>query len=116
VQHATQVFFEHLKADVESHTKLVASSVRAALPPEVLLTLGPEHHKAMETAIRSQLNAVTWRFLCHFDNVGCHLPSEVQGYTILEASAGAAAEPRDIRVGDEDYADTWLRFTHENDA
>ena len=115
MQLATQVFFEQLKADVESHTKLVAASVRAALPPEVLRTLAPEHHKAMNTAIHNELNSMTWRFLCHFDNVGCHLPSGVHGYKILGAVEDTLCE-QDIRVGDEDYSDTWLRLTHERDA
>ena len=114
---SAKVFFEQLSADVESHSKAISRTVRHALPSELISELSSDRHHAIESAIREELQTLVWRFLCHFDNVGCHLPEQILGYTIsAKLLEPEATESQDIRVGKQDYSEMWLQFASGRDA
>ena len=114
---AAKVLFGQLSADVETYTKSMSRSVRDALPSAVTSELSPDRYDAVESAIREELQTLVWRFLCHFDNVGCHLPEQILGYTIsAKLLEPEAMESQDIRVGKQDYSDMWLQFASGRDA
>ena len=116
MQAPTHVLFQQLGADVDSHTKQIAQAVRRSLPAATAAQLGGKECQAVEAAVREGLRAFAWRFLCHFDNVGCHLPPDILGYSISANLSGTNESGQDIRVGEQDYADTWLEFINERDA
>ena len=114
---SAKVFFGQLSTDVETYTKSMSRSVRDALPSAVTSELSPDRYDAVESAIREELQTLVWRFLCHFDNVGCHLPDQILGYTISAMLlAPGATESQDIRVREQDYSDMWLQFASGRDA
>lgn len=100
--------------NVSHHARHMAAEVRKIVSAQALT---PEQHKALEVALRSELESFVWSLLCPFDNVGSSLPAGVSGYSILARAFDPAEsgehEPLpevDIREDAEDYADMWLDF------
>jgi|SRR5262245_12965597 len=107
----TQVFLELLADDVAYYGRQFAQRVRSQLPPDVVRAMTPEQHRGLEAAMKDQLKSVVWSFLGHFDNVGCHLPEGVFGYSIVERFPESDQRSvGDIRIEEADYADMWLDF------
>ncbi len=96
---------------VSSHASHAASLVRKVVSAQAL---SPEQHQALESTLRSELEAFTWFLLGRFDNVGCSLPEGILGYSILACpcdpsdTGGYKHLPGfDIREDEEDYAAMW---------
>lgn len=106
--------FTAFENNVSRYTQHSAAEVRRIVSAQALT---PEQHKALEAALRSELESFVWSLLCAFDNVGSSLPAGVSGYSIL-ARAFDPAKPGDyeplpevdIREDAEDYADMWQEF------
>jgi len=112
MQSSTRVFFELLADDAKASAKHIAQQVRHNLPGALSAQLSAEDHKSLEAVLHQELKSVVWRFLTHFDNKGCHLPSGILGYTINAHIQGAELErPLDIRIGEQDYSDSWSEFS-----
>ncbi len=62
-----------------------------------------EQRDVLESIIREELDTVVWAILNLFDNVGCVLPEDVDGWTLHSKTDGM-----DIRIGNLDYSDMWL--------
>jgi hypothetical protein len=111
---AARVFLELLTVDVSHHASRLAQRIRAQLPPAMLQSMTPEQHRGLIAGMRDELRLVVQSFLGHFDNVGCHLPAGVSGYSIMARTPSSGPdEPRDIRLGEQDYADMWLDFLYQ---
>ncbi len=108
------VLFTTFDDRINYYTRHIAAGVRKIVSAQALT---PEQQKAMNVALRSELESFTWSLLCPFDNVGCSLPDGVLGYSILARTVDPAKpgeyEPLsevDIREDEEDYADMWQDF------
>lgn len=96
---------------VSLHTRHAASLVRKIVSAQ---TLSMEQHQALEPTLRSELEAFTCFLLGRFDNIGCSLPENVLGYSILArpcdpSDVGERKHLTEINIREdvEDYADMW---------
>jgi hypothetical protein len=111
MQIATQALMNALAEDVSAQAKELSQKVRQALPDAALKELGAADHQRLTAAITEELESTVWSFLARLDNVGSKLPTGILGYT-LTAKCGEPAAPIDVpvRVGLDDYSNTWLSY------
>jgi len=65
----------------------------------------PEQRAVLEPLVRQELDVLIQGVLGLLDNVGSVLPDEIHGWRICNRQDGT-----DIRDGNLDYADMWLKF------
>ena len=96
---------------VSLHARHATSLVRKIVSAQAL---SPEQHQALDSTLRSELEAFTWFLLGRFDNIGCSLPENILGYSILvrpcdPSDTGEYKHLPEINIREdvEDYADMW---------
>jgi hypothetical protein len=104
-----KIMFEMIESDLQHRTKDIADHIQKIYSSE---SISPQQQRALEVAIRNQLDVLAWGFLGLFDNVGCRLPDGILGYRIraIRSVIDGEAQEIDIRDGETDYADMWQEF------
>lgn len=108
-----QIMFEMLDHHIDSQADRICSGAISQLRADITV----EQRQALRAEIRQELETLAWSFFGTFDNVGCGLPDEVLGYSIIiRPSNRVSTEEVDMRDEETDYADMWLDFLHDKRA